>query len=110
MVLSVLYVTADEIQALFNEGDYFERFLRGEFFPEVYRIGPSPPGAPKGGYSQTVRYLTLDRRRTIAVVHQRAGDALGNPLGSDRPDPKRLVHRGVDYRFSAELERLRRGW
>ena len=94
---------------MFNEGLYFQRFLEGEFFPEVYRIGPSPPGSPSGGYSQTVRYLMAhDLKRTVAVVHQRAGDDYGMPCGDDRPDPKRLIHKGVDYRFSLEKDRLAR--
>jgi hypothetical protein len=101
MALPVKYVTADEIRCLFNKNRYFERFQEGEFFPFVTRIGPSPPGAPGGGFSQTVRWVMLHNHSvTVAIVHQRAGDEQGNPLGRDRPDPKRLVHDGVDYRFS----------
>jgi hypothetical protein len=98
-----LYVTADEIQCVFNRGRYAERFQEGEFFPFVTYVGDSPPGAPRGGFSQTVRYvLAHDHKVTVAVVHQRAGDEYGNPLGDDRPDPKRLIHHGVEYRFSED--------
>lgn len=101
MALPCKYVTADEIRCLFNKNRYFERFQEGEFFPRVTPIGPSPPGAPLGGMSQIVRYLTIHHPRvTIAVVHQRAGNQFGDPLGGDRPYPKRLVHDGVDYRYS----------
>lgn len=96
-----MYVTDAALRKIFNEGRYFERFQEGEFFGYVYPVGQSPPGSPKGGMSQTVRYvLAHDHKRTVAVVHQRAGDKYGNPLGNDLPDPKRVVHKGVDYRYS----------
>jgi hypothetical protein len=100
MASPVKKVTAKEIQCLFNNGRYFERFLEGEFFPYVTYVGPSPGDAPRGGYSQTVRYVMAHNHdRTIAIVHQRAGDNYGTPCGEDRPDPKRLLHQGIWYRF-----------
>jgi hypothetical protein len=102
MGLPIKYVTQAEIRCLFNENRYFGRFLEGEFEAvDVEYVGPSPRGSPRGGFSQSVRWIIRGSYfRTVAVLHQRAGDKDGNPLGGDRPDPKRLIHNGVDYRFS----------
>ena len=95
------YVTADEIRRVFNENRYFERFQEGEFFG--YVEPPEPGSSPDA--SQTVRYVMAHNHgRTVAVVNQRAGDKYGNPLGDDRPDPKRLVHQGIDYRYSPKAK------
>ena len=92
-----MYVTAEEIRRIFNENRYFERFQEGEFYGFVYERGPSE----LGGTRQTVRYVMAnDHSRTVAVVDQRSGDPYGNPRGGDRPDPKRLLHDGIDYRYS----------
>jgi len=89
----VIQCTAFEIRCIFNHGQFFQRFQEGWYFPYIEWRRRGRPG------SQTVRYVNADdHSQTVAIVHQR-GDEHGMPLGGDRPDPKKLVHNGVEYRY-----------
>jgi hypothetical protein len=103
------YVTSVEIREVFAEGRYFERWSRGEFATEVFRQGPPllRPGEsfPDRFQKQMVLYRERgEEGRTIAAVHERAGDENGNPAEGTWADPKYVYHDGVRYRFSEEAE------
>jgi hypothetical protein len=98
------YVTCDEIRRVFAEGRYFQRFQAGEFDFEVKDLGPplrrEGEQLPRGCREQIVRYFERDTGRTVALVHQRAGDDYGNPAPRTWADPKYVFHGGVRYKFS----------
>jgi len=84
-------VTADIIRRVFNEGQYYQRALDGEFQMRVVRnqhCEKPPPGEPTCTHSQIVYYYSQGGD-AIAVVHQyrRPDGTLG---GSGKPDPKSL--------------------
>lgn len=85
----VEYVSEDIIQAIFNEGQYYLRMLRGELTSRV-RSDRVPKrqkeGHPPGTRSQYVVYYNQDGS-PVAGVHQYLlpDGTLG---GSGRPDPK----------------------
>jgi hypothetical protein len=119
-------VNSVEIRKVFADSRFFQRGQSGEFQFEVRDIGPAltRPGEqlPPGSREEIVRYRRWSGGRTIAVVHQRAGDAYGNPAPGTWADPKYVFHRGVRYRFSQAKEQefmaslealviwLTRGW
>lgn len=98
----IKYVACEEIRRIFADGRYFQRFQDGEVTGEVRDLGPPlrRPGEqlPRGYQEQIVRYVR--HGKTIAVVHQRAGDALGNPAPGTLADPKYVFHNGTRYKFS----------
>jgi len=99
------FVNCEEIRKVFAEGRYFERFQSGEFSGKVYDLGPSlrRPGETLRKFrEQMVRYRTTTGR-TVAWVHQRAGDEWGNPAPGTWADPKYVFHNGVRYKFSPNV-------
>lgn len=96
------YVNCDRIRQIFAEGDYSNRFRRGEFAFEVIELGPPlvRPGEsmPSDAREQIVYYLAEDGTR-IARIHQRAGFENGLPVAWAWDDPKYLFHEGVRYEF-----------
>ncbi len=88
-------VTADMIRQVFNEGQYYERALAGEFEMRIKRnrhCEPPPCGEPVCTHSQIVYYYS-QAGEPVAVVHQyrRPDGKLG---ASGRPDPKSLRTQG----------------
>jgi hypothetical protein len=93
-----VYVPAEALREMFNEGRYWELAKQGQLHEKLYSEGPpqKASGEPPGTLSRIVVYLDLAGRQ-VAVVHQylRKDGSLG---GSGRPDPKKLFHRGTEYR------------
>src|SRR5215210_4309442 len=99
-----VWVGARPLQRRFNEGRYMERVRDEEdlHVGDVEPVGPSPPGCPPGGRSQTVTFL--DRfDQTVVIAHQKAGRPNGEPIEGTMTDPKYIwrsgrcggeVHRG----------------
>jgi len=80
-----------ELRQIFNNGEYYERVLRGDLFAvtEKSRLADPRKGQPPGTTSETVVYFDLQMNR-VAFVHQYVlpDGTLG---GSGRPDPKRIL-------------------
>lgn len=90
-------VSAEEIQRVFNENQYYERMQAGEFRSEVVKQNRRRTGGRnvRNTMSQTVVYRDSYGRR-VAVVHQyRKRD--GSLGGSGKPDPKLVIHEGTMY-------------
>jgi hypothetical protein len=51
-----------------------------------------------------VRYYRASDGRTVAFVHQRAGDAYGNPAPGTWADPKYVFHQGIRYKYSPKAD------
>lgn len=94
---SRIYVAADELRKLFNEGGYLQLVQQGTLAEKIYSEGvpAKSAGEPPGTLSQIVAYLD-SKGRQVAIVHQylRTDGSLG---GSGRPDPKKLFHQGNIY-------------
>jgi hypothetical protein len=98
--IPVLVVPKKTIRELFNLNHYWDR-ARGpdrEFEQQIERDVAAPTSAkePRGTKSQMITYLN-SVGQPVALVHQykRRDGTLG---GGGRPDPKFLVHQGVEYR------------
>jgi hypothetical protein len=113
-------LNCDAIRKLFADGRYSERFQQGEFEYAIHRRKPprTRPGEQFAPGYQRQMVIYRQGGRTIAHVHQRAGDKFGNPAPRVWNDPKYVLQDGVRYRFDTsvcrnqpcecELERLRR--
>jgi hypothetical protein len=91
------FVSEDELRRIFNEGQYYDRMLSGEFRAEIVSQNRRRRGdhRVRNTLSQTVEYWDKFGNR-IARVHQyRKPD--GSLGGSGRPDPKAVFHEGVLY-------------
>jgi hypothetical protein len=93
-----VYLSAQEIRRRFNDGQYWERLLTGEFrsfLAKSVHANPQISGQPYCTRSEMVSYLD-SQDNEIALVHQylRPDGTVG---GSGRPDPKRIFEGGVLY-------------
>jgi|SRR5579872_3287792 len=92
-----IYVPAETLRNIFNEGGYWELAKQGKLHEKIYSEAPPQKSShePPGTLSQIVAYLDL-KGRQVAIVHQylRKDGSLG---GSGRPDPKKLFHGGTIY-------------
>src|SRR6266536_2452775 len=96
------YHDCDGLREILAAGRFFQRFQDGEFSFVVVDLGPAltRPGESLSAYrEQTVRYVRSDGR-TVALVHQRAGDEYGNPAPRTWADPKYVYYGGVRHKFS----------
>ena len=89
---SVEYVTASIIRKYFNDGQFYQRSLKGEFNTMMKRDShpdPPPNNEPYCTRSQIIYYYD-QTGNPFAVVHQytRPDGTLG---ASGLPDPKRLI-------------------
>lgn len=91
------------MREVFAAAKLFQRFQDGEFLFEIQDHGPpllrEGETLPRGYRDQTIRYIRRDGR-TVAIVHQRAGDAYGNPAPGTWADPKYVFFGRVRYGFS----------
>lgn len=92
-----IYVPAETLRTIFNDGGYWELAKQGKLFEKEYYSEPSQKssGEPPGTLSQIVAYLDAQGRQ-VAIVHQylRKDGSIG---GSGKPDPKKLFHEGTLY-------------
>jgi hypothetical protein len=96
------FVTEEEIRRVFADGRYFERSQTGEFEVDVRDLGP-PLRRPNETLPRDVREQMVRYRqggRTVAWVHQRAGDRFGNPAPGTLADPKYVLHQGIRFKYS----------
>ncbi len=97
------FVSSEEIRRIFAQSRYFQRCQAGEFRSDVRDLGPALRREgeilPRGAREQMVRYVREDGR-TMAFVHQRAGDSFGNPAPGTWADPKYVYYKGTRYKFS----------
>jgi hypothetical protein len=98
--LPIQFVPKRAIRDIFNQNHYWDR-ARGperEFQQKIERDVPAPPSAnePRGTRSQIITYINAVGQ-PVALVHQykRRDGTLG---GGGRPDPKFLIHQGIEYR------------
>jgi hypothetical protein len=86
-------VPAQDLQQLFNNGQYLEKVQRNQLLASVESSRPAHPskGQPPGTLSQMVWYFDANER--VALVHQylRPDGTIG---ASGLPDPKRLYING----------------
>jgi hypothetical protein len=97
----VVYVSAQQLRKLFNEGQYAQRARRGEFRRVTIRdkrADPIKTGEPRGTKSQMIAYIDANGNQ-VALVHQylRPDGTFGGR--GHRPDPKIILHDGVLYRI-----------
>ncbi len=94
------------MRQLFNDGNYWQRAIAGEFRQLTLRNGhPSAPSAPEPVCTRSMIVAYFDRaNERVAVIHQyvRPDGTLG---GSGRPGPKRLFVEGTIYLLRAGGER-----
>jgi hypothetical protein len=92
------YVSAQELQQMFNDGKYQEKVASGELTAMVVKSrhpSPRPAFLPFCTQSQLLVYRDLFGEK-IAEVHRYLKP--DNTLGASRkPDPKMLLHEGVLY-------------
>jgi hypothetical protein len=96
--ISIVVVPKRTIRSIFNQNQYWNR-ARGpnrEFNQKLRRDKPAPYSSnePRGTRSQMVMYIN-SVGQMVALVHQylRPDGRLG---GKGRPDPKILIHAGVE--------------
>ncbi len=85
------WVSREIIQRFFNENQYAEKALIGEFTTKMKRNShckTPPEGEPSCTHSQ-IEYYYDQSGEPVAIVHQyRRPD--GSLAGSGKPDPKRI--------------------
>jgi|SRR5579871_1292632 len=90
-------VSAQALRQLFNESGYWELVKSGALSEKLYftRTPDKKHNEPPGTVSQILAYVDSEGRQ-VALVHQylRKDGTLG---GSGRPDPKKMLYRGVMY-------------
>ncbi len=91
-------ISSSELRRLFNDLGYWEKACAGEFRQVVVKDRhPSPERShqPICTRSQMISYRDREDNE-VARVHQylRPDGTLG---GSGKPDPKRLIHKGIVY-------------
>jgi hypothetical protein len=82
---------------MFNNGNYYRRFLNGEFLACLRKEStPNSIDEPSGSRSLTIDYLDVSGTRVCRVhMYLRADGTLGGR--SHLPDPKQLVEDGIKY-------------
>ena len=102
------FVSAGELRARFNAGNYWGRAQAGEF-RIVLRRDSHPTSVQRGEpfctRSQILAYFDTAGQR-LAIVHQylRPDGTIG---GSGRPDPKLLFEGGIEYRVEPPEQNYR---
>jgi len=89
-------VTPQELRRRFNDGNYLERAISGEFTCCLRNESTAnSPDEPLGTRSLTVGYLDREGRRTFLVhLYLRPSGEIG---GRGRMDPKWLIEDGAIY-------------
>jgi hypothetical protein len=84
----------EEIRAIFNEAEYWEKAKNEEFLVAVsYQVHEVPDFLPECSWSCILEYFDGDEK--VAVVHQ-YWPSRGRKL---KPDPKMVKIEGVEYRL-----------
>jgi hypothetical protein len=95
--IQIRRVWPKQIRKIFNDGQFWQRMKNGELREIVMESHPasSKSGQPRGTKSQICSYRD-QYGHEVARVHQfkRKDGTLG---ASGKPDPKKLLHKGVLY-------------
>jgi len=86
------------VRQLFNDEQYYERFLNGEFLACLHdERKPSSPDEPAGTRSIMLNYIDHTGRKVCLVHFYLRPDGTLGGAGVRRPDPKVMVHAGVKH-------------